>query len=82
MSGGWVIVWGSCYVCKTMFGFNPHRVPSFPVSIATGEPDPRGHRMPICRLCATRANEARKAAGLPIWDVSDEVYAPIEEGEL
>jgi hypothetical protein len=79
---GYVSTIGTCFACGRVFGFNPHRVPSIPIDRETGRPDAGGDRMPICRDCADKANEARRASGLPLWDVSDEAYAPIDEHEL
>jgi hypothetical protein len=78
---GFVMAVGSCFACRRPFGFNPHRVPSVPIG-ADGSIQAGGDRKPICRTCAVRVNEARRAGGLPVWDVSDEVYGPIEEAEL
>jgi hypothetical protein len=78
---GYAIAVSACFACGAPFGYNPHRVPSIPVN-ARGHVDPAGDRKPICRDCASRANVARKASGLKLWDTSDECYAPIPESEL
>lgn len=66
---------GECYGCGATFAFNPHRVPSIPI-MPNGHIAHGGVRQPICRNCATRANEARKASNLPLWDTSDAAYGP------
>jgi hypothetical protein len=67
---------GVCFGCGRTFGFNPHRVPSIPVR-ADGTIAADGDRKPICRDCATLANQVREAQGLPLWDVSDAAYDPV-----
>lgn len=79
---GFVTTIGSCYVCGSVFGFNPHRVPSIPIGRESGRPEAGGERMPICSDCARLANEARRASGLPTWDISDEAYGPMDASEL
>jgi hypothetical protein len=77
IEGPFYWVWGSCFGCGRTFTFNPHRVPSIPID-ADGKVATGGDRKPICRDCATIANHRRKAAGLALWDVSDEAYEPAE----
>ena len=71
------IAFGICVGCGRTFGFNPHLVPSIPVR-PDGTVAVDGDRKPICRDCATFANTRREPAGLPLWDVSDDAYAPVE----
>jgi hypothetical protein len=78
---GYVTAIGNCFACGRVFTFNPIRVPSIPID-ADGTVSATGDRKPICRDCATRANEARRASGLPLWEVSEEVYGPVAEEEL
>lgn len=79
---GYVSTVSTCFACKRAFCFNPHLVPSIPIGRESGRPEEGGDRRPICRDCATLANEARRASGLPTWDVSDEAYGPIDAAEL
>lgn len=74
---GYMYVLGECFGCGRMFTFNPHLVPSVPI-LSDGTIGVGGKREPICRDCATRANEDRKRTGLPLWNVSDECYEPTE----
>lgn len=78
---GYVQAFSVCFACGRGFAFNPLRVPSIPVG-ADGEVVAGGDRKPICRGCATKANEARRASGLELWDVSDAAYGAADEREL
>jgi hypothetical protein len=76
MSGGY-IARGSCFACGRQFAFNPSRVPSVTVDIATGrppdvdaagnpqaiDPDVEVARRPICRECVGLANVVRERNG-------------------
>ena len=68
---GWAIVWGACASCKTMFSFNPHKVPSVRIN---------GVREPVCRSCIERVNPVRIKNGLAPITIDPEAYEPIEEG--
>jgi hypothetical protein len=70
---GYAIALAPCIGCGRVFGFNPHRVPSVIVD---------GVREPVCRTCVDRANDNRKASGLPLFTVYPDSYEPIEEGGL
>ena len=59
----------ACFGCGCLFTFNPELVPSISVN-AVGQPDPAGHREPVCRNCIERANPRRIANGL------EPIYAP------
>jgi hypothetical protein len=74
---GYMLAYGVCWSCGQPFAFNPDLVPSVPV-LPDGRIGPGGERQPICRTCATRANENRREAGLPLWNVSDAAYEPTE----
>jgi hypothetical protein len=78
---GFVVMYASCFSCGRTFGFNPHRVPSIPID-ADGNVSAAGDRKPICRDCATIANEFRRVSGLRLWDTGEEAYGPIPESEL
>jgi len=78
---GYVHAYGMCFACGKPFAFNPHLVPSIPIG-PDGEPAIGGDRKPICRDCATASNEIRRDAGLPLWNVSDEAYGPVDESSL
>jgi hypothetical protein len=70
---GYVTAMGSCWSCGSIFCFNPHRVPSFPVN---------GVRMPICLNCMTIANAKRKEAGVEPHPIHPDAYEAIGEDEL
>lgn len=77
---GYVLVHGPCFVCRRLFSYNPHHVPSYDPSLDDSS-RPAG-RQPICATCITFANENRKARGLELWDVHPDAYEPLPEGEL
>jgi len=74
---GVYIATGQCLVCRAVFNFNPHLVPSIPIG-TTGRPDPDGKRQPLCRTCAEGINEARERMGLELFAITDEAYEPTE----
>jgi hypothetical protein len=70
----------SCWVCGQLFAFDPHTVPSVPLT-AHGEPAQMQHdvvhRKPVCRECVERINPSREAAGLALWTYTDDTYRPV-----
>ena len=72
---GHVMAMSYCVVCKALFSYNPHKVPS-----TRRRPD--GPREPVCARCMNAANEVRAKRGLPLLAIDPEAYNPIEEGEL
>ncbi len=70
-----------CFGCKTMFGFNPHKVPSLRVN-TEGKVDPTVERKPFCANCMARANQWRAGHGLEPHFIHPEAYSPIPEGDL
>ena len=77
---GFVHVVGPCFVCKRIFAFNPHHVPSYDPSL--DDPSKPAGRQPICEHCITEANKARREHGLPEWQIHPEAYEAIPAGEL
>jgi hypothetical protein len=72
---GYALVFSPCINCGSIFGYNPHRVPS--TRAVTG------HREPVCRACYDRLNKKRVAIGMEPWPPPHpDAYEPIEEGEL
>ncbi len=71
---GYALVVSSCYTCRAVISFNPHRVPS----VRDGE----GVRQPVCRKCIEKANPIRKEKGLPEITIHPDAYEPISEYEL
>lgn len=71
---GYVQAYGECCVCRRLFYFNPHRVPSYR--------PPSGERMPICEACITIVNARRTEHGLEPWPVLDGAYEPMPAAEL
>jgi hypothetical protein len=65
-----IIVIGNCLVCKRMFGFNPHHVPSIRIN---------GQREPVCRACIEQANPRRIRSGLAPVEIHPEAYEAAEE---
>jgi hypothetical protein len=71
---GYAIALAPCWVCGVVFGFHPHRVPSFP--------DRQGVRQPVCEPCMAEVNHRRALLGLDPFDVLEGAYEPLEEGQL
>ncbi len=72
-----VFAMGPCYICKTVFPFDPQRVPSVWINPETGKilddgadttnPD-TAMRVPLCPDDVVKINEGRKRRGLaPHW---------------
>lgn len=86
MEQGHVAVYGPCWSCRRLFTYDPDRVPSLPVDLATNTPADVGEHAPgaeyvrlaICRTCVDRANDARRARGAPVIDVLPGAY--LDEG--
>lgn len=72
---GYVMVAGPCLICKRIFSYNPHHVPSLRRS-------PEQPREPVCSSCMTYANEIRGKRGLPPLTIDPEAYHPLAEEEL
>mgnify|MGYP000258131711 CR=1 FL=1 len=70
---GYVLAYGNCINCGTLFSFNPAKVPSIRVD---------GVREPVCRTCIEQANEVRRAAGITELTILPDAYEPCEENEL
>ena len=64
---------GDCIVCKKIFQFNPHKVPSTTAFTGTKEP--------VCRDCMEVVNIKREAAGQEPFAIDPKAYEPIPEGE-
>jgi len=71
---GYVFMTAGCYVCGTLFSFNPMKVPSIR--------DGNGVRQAVCRACVELANKVRKERGLEPFPIADGAYAPCDESEL
>jgi hypothetical protein len=71
---GYVLGFGACITCKRLFAFNPHKVPS--TSAITGTLGP------VCEVCMTVVNIARKEKGLQPFEIQPDAYEPLPEGEL
>jgi hypothetical protein len=72
---GYAMVTSPCVVCKALFAYNPHRVPSI-------RRHPDGPREPVCARCMREANDERARRGMPLLAIDPEAYNPIEESEL
>ncbi len=70
---GYAIVTSTCFGCKGVFSYNPHRVPSISIE---------GVREPVCLSCVEKVNPVREANGLALISLHPEAYQPIHEGEL
>jgi len=70
---GFVMCMGPCLVCKNLFSFNPHRVPSYRV---------KGEREPICESCMKRINEQRQERGQDPFPINPDAYEALPEEEL
>lgn len=70
---GYAFVMGNCIVCRSLFIFNPVRVPSVVLA---------GQREPVCRACVERANPLRVAKGMPAIAILPDAYEPCDEQEL
>lgn len=55
--GGFVTVYGPCVLCRQMFAFHPHHVPSTVVN---------GQREPMCESCFRQVQAAQRRNGLPV----------------
>ena len=72
----YAMVMSPCVICKAIFSYNPHKVPS----IRRHHPD--GKREPVCARCMREANDERARRGMPLLAIHPEAYNPIEEHEL
>jgi len=70
---GYVIAMSPCIGCRTLFSYNPMRVPSITI---------RGSREPICRACVERVNPQRIANGLEPIEPLPGAYEACPENEL
>lgn len=70
---GYVLATSACLLCKRLFSYNPHHVPSWPV---------KGVREPICRTCFDQVNADRLKQGLEPFPLRPEAYEPLPEEEL
>lgn len=71
---GYAFVVSPCVFCKSIFSYNPLRVPSIKVNDV---------REPICRGCHARAQATRKAHGLEPWpEPFPDAYEACDEAEL
>ncbi|MCI0689214.1 MAG: hypothetical protein L0Y54_18575 [Sporichthyaceae bacterium] len=77
----------ACIGCRTVFMYDPDRVPSIPIDPATGlppdlnpdgttrQPDPqavaRMTREPVCPRCCRAANIVRRLNSLPLFPEHD-----------
>jgi hypothetical protein len=61
---GFSIGVGRCFCRGAQLAFHPQRVPSI-------------DDQPICASCMKLVNEQRAEAGLPVWPVYDDSYAPM-----
>jgi hypothetical protein len=77
---GFVMVLGTCWLCRRSFTFNPLTVPSYDPS--RDDPSQRPGRQPICATCITSVNARRAANGLDPWPVSYDAYDSIPEAAL
>jgi hypothetical protein len=75
---GCLMVMSACIACKRLFSYNANLVPSIRVN-ADGDPDPAGHREPVCRACMDRANAKRVANGLEPLHILPGAYEPMDE---
>ena len=71
---GYAVMMSPCLICKKIFGYNPHRVPSIRVN---------GERRPVCLPCIVRENQRRQLVGQELLaDPRPDAYEPIQESEL
>ena len=80
MGMGYALVWGYCWACGFMMGYNPMSVPS--IRIKDGVPDPDGIREALCKSCITKANVQRKKQGQPEFQIRPDAYEPIDASAL
>lgn len=69
----YMFVYGRCFTCGTLFGFNPDLVPSLPASV-TGT----GEKEPVCKTCVAIANPTRVANKLDPITILPGAYDPQE----
>jgi hypothetical protein len=62
---GYMIATSTCFGCKRLFSYNPNKVPSYAGNA-------------ICADCIAIVNKRREDAGLPLWPVAADAYAPEE----
>ena len=71
---GYAVMMSPCLICKRIFGYNPHRVPSISID---------GERRPVCLPCIVRENRRRQLVGQELLaDPRPGAYEPIQESEL
>ena len=66
-------MFGECYGCDQLFGFNPFHVPTIQVEGGIWEP--------ICQDCVDIANPRRIANGLDPIVPHPFAYVPVDESE-
>lgn len=71
---GYAFISGNCWVCGTLFSFNPVRVPSIR--------DSGGVRQAICKNCIRLANKMRTEKGMEPLPVPADAYEACDENEL
>ena len=83
MSEPGYVVAGRCFICRQVFTFNPHLVPSVPVDPLTqltpdmgGDPE-RARREPLCESCVNEANQGRAQRGLEPIVILAGAYDPV-----
>jgi hypothetical protein len=72
---GYLFVFGPCYGCGRMFGYNPTLVPSL-------TPPDGSEKVPICQTCVNQANPVRIRNGLPPIIPLAGAYDPANEQDV
>ncbi len=71
---GYAFMTGPCFICGSLFMFNPLKVPSVR--------DSNGVRQQVCQGCIARANVIRKKNGLEPLTYPKDAYTACDEVEL
>lgn len=71
---GYVFMTGYCFICGSMFTYNPVRVPVVR--------DSKGEKQAVCRECIDRANVERVKLGLKPLVPAPDAYQAVREEEL
>ncbi len=71
---GYAFMTANCFICGTLFSFNPVRVPSIR--------DSAGVKQAICGSCVRLANKIRMERGMDPFPVPADAYEAVDENEL
>jgi hypothetical protein len=71
MSEGYFFVFGTCFICKGIFGFNPELITCPRVNLGHGE-----EPVTCCERCMTLVNAEKVERGLPPFPILPGAYQP------